>query len=101
MRNYDGGSRAKEWARLAVKVGLLLTEPRVRRGIRDQFSDRADSVSDKLTRKYEDAVDRLEAASNALRGRSQWPSHTVAVLMGIAVGAGIGILLAPASGEET
>jgi gas vesicle protein len=107
MRNFDRGSKTREWARLAVKLGLLLTEPKVLQEMGNRLNDRADSVADAITRKadaitrkYEDTVNRLEAASDALRGRSRWPSHAIAALAGIAIGAGFGILLAPASGEE-
>lgn len=101
MRNLDRGSRTKEWARLACKVGVLLTEPKVRSAIANQVKGRVDSVSDAIADKYENAIDRLGAAGDALQGKRHWPSNTVAMVLGIGVGAGIGILLAPASGGET
>jgi hypothetical protein len=63
--------------------------------------DRADNLSDTIARKYEDAIDRLEAAGAALQGRSSWPSRTTGFLLGVGVGAGLGILLAPRAGSET
>ncbi len=101
MRNTRSSNRIKDWARLAAKFGLLLTEPKVRDAIGDQLKDRMDNVADTVTSKYEDAVDRLEAAGAALRGKSHWPSRTMGFLLGVGVGAGLGILLAPATGRET
>jgi gas vesicle protein len=86
---------------MAVKLGLLLTDPKVRTAIGDQLKDRVDDVTDAISGRYEETVDRIEAARDALRGRSEWPSRAVSMLVGIGIGAGIGILLAPASGEET
>ena len=101
MRDTGKMNRAKDWVRLAAKVGVLLTEPKVRAAIADRLKDRVDDVTDQVTSKYEDAVDRLESAADALRGRRYWPSRMGGFLLGIGVGAGLGILLAPASGSET
>jgi hypothetical protein len=60
-----------------------------------------DYVTETVTDKYEDAVDRLEAVGAALHGRSYWPSRIMGFLLGVGVGAGLGILLAPAAGSET
>lgn len=95
----------KDWARLAARLGLLLTEPGVRATVTDHLKDRAEDVTDTITRKYEDLVDRLDAVGAALQRRtywpSRWPSRTMGFLLGVGVGAGLGILLAPGSGTET
>lgn len=108
MRNIRSGKTIKDWTRLAAKLGLLLTDPRVRSAIDDQVKDRVDQVSDTIADtydnavdKYEDAVERLEAAGAALRKRGYWPSRMVGFFLGVGVGAGLGILLAPGSGSET
>ena len=101
MRNFGSRSTVKDWARLAVKLGLLLTEPKVRSRIVNEVRDRADVVSETIADKYEDALDRLEAAGAALQGRTYWPSRVTGFLLGVGVGAGLGILLAPAAGTET
>jgi len=101
MRNTGRMNTAKDWVRLAAKLGVLLTEPKVRAEIADRLKDRVDDVSDTVASKYEDAVDRLEAAADALRGRRYRPSRVGGFLLGIGVGAGLGILLAPAPGSET
>jgi hypothetical protein len=100
MRNFHR-RRTREWVNLAIKLGLLLTEPKVRAEVANGLNDRADHVTEAIAGRYKDAVDRLEAASDALRGRRDWSSHAVAMLLGIGIGVGVGTLLAPASGEET
>jgi hypothetical protein len=101
MRNSGRMNTAKDWVRLAAKLGLLFTEPKVRSAIADRLKDRVDDVTDTVTSKYEDAVDRLESAAAALHGGRHWPSRVTGFLVGVGVGAGLGILLAPAPGSET
>ena len=102
----------KDWVRVAAKVGLLLTEPKVRAAIGsqiketvDDLTDRAatkyENVSDTVASKYEDTVERLQNAAAAIQGKGYWPSRVTGFLIGVGVGAGLGILLAPASGSET
>jgi gas vesicle protein len=113
MRNFGAKTSTKDWIRLAARLGLLFTEPKVRAAIGDQIresvndvSDRVTSkyndVSDSVTSKYEDAVDRLQSAADTIQGNNnQWPSRIGGFLLGVGIGAGLGILLAPASGSET
>jgi gas vesicle protein len=102
----------KDWVRLAAKLSLLFTEPKVRAAVgdrvKDSVSDLTDSVSSKyddlsesVSSRYADAVDRLDAAADALRGKNYWPSRVTGFVLGVGVGAALGILLAPASGSET
>jgi gas vesicle protein len=103
---------AKDWAKLALKFGLVLTAPKVWRSISDQLNDRVEDLSDRLSRgleevsetatlKFGDAGDRLSDASDALRGRRPWAGLLTGLMVGIGIGAGLGVLLAPASGGET
>jgi gas vesicle protein len=112
MRNSDVQDTVKDWVRLAAKLSLLFTEPKVRKAvgnrvkssvddITDRVSSHYDDVADKVSSKYEDAVDRMEAAADALQGKSDWAPRVGGFLLGVGVGVGLGILLAPASGEET
>jgi hypothetical protein len=101
MQGIRSRNRVKYWVRLAAKLGLLLTEPGIRSMFADQVKDRMDNLSDTVSRRYEDAVDRLEAAGAALQGRSHWTSRTAGFLLGVGLGAGLGILLAPRAGSET
>ena len=102
----------KDWVRLAAKLGMLFTEPKVRSAIgskiksgvddlTDSVSSRYDEAAETVSSKYEDAVDRLGAAADALQGRTYWPTRVAGFLLGVGVGVGVGILLAPASGSET
>ena len=91
----------KDWARLAMKFGLMLTDAKLWSMVNDQMRDRAGDVGDVVRRKYEDTTDRLEAAGDALRGRKDWFGRVTSLLAGVGVGVGIGLLLAPASGAET
>jgi|HubBroStandDraft_5_1064220.scaffolds.fasta_scaffold852954_1 gas vesicle protein len=112
MRNSVKNYTTKDWVRLGAKLSLLFTEPKVRKVVGDRIKDGVDDITDTVASKYEDvsdtvaskyeeAAERLEAAKVALQGKSQWPSRVAGFLLGVGVGAGLGILLAPASGSET
>jgi len=112
MRNFGTKNTAKDWVRLAAKLSLFFTEPKVRSAIGDRLKDSVNDVTDNISDKYngaadsvsktyEDAADRLEAATDALQGKSHWSSRVTGFLLGVGIGAGLGILLAPASGSET
>lgn len=96
MSNMFRNKRTKDWARLAMRAGLLLTDAKLWSVVQNQMRDRADDISEAINDKYEDASDRLSNASDALRGRSQWPSWGT-FLLGVGIGAGIGMLVAPPS----
>jgi hypothetical protein len=101
MRNFAAKRRVKDWARLAAKLGLLLTSAKIRAAVADELQVRVDDVSETVTNKYENAVDRLQNVAAGFQPRSYWPSRVGGFLLGIGVGAGLGILLAPAAGRET
>src|SRR6266436_5619384 len=69
MRNSGYKNRLIDWSRFAVRLGLILTDPKVRDEINDQLKTRVDRVTDTITSKYEDASDRLTAAGAALQGK--------------------------------
>src|SRR5271165_5125869 len=73
MRNLRK-KKAKDWVRMAAKLSLLFTEPKVRAAMGDRIKDTVDDLSDTVSDKYDDltdsvsgkydgAVDRLEAAA--------------------------------------
>ena len=100
MRSFGRRSKAKNWARLAMKFGLLLTDAKIWDSINEQLRERADDVRDVVRNKYEDTTERLADARDALQGRNDWLPSTASFLGGIGIGVGLGILFAPVSGEE-
>jgi hypothetical protein len=99
MSNMLRNKRKKDWARLAMRAGLLLTDAKLWSAVQNQMRDRADDISDVINEKYQDASERISNAGDALRGRSQWPSWGT-FLLGVGIGTGIGYLVAPSSFER-
>ena len=104
--------KVQNWARGAVKLGLLLTDPKVRSTISDTFRDNFGDVSEHLSDKYSDVkdrvsdqygnvMDRLESMTDSFQPRNPWPARVGGFLMGAGIGVGLGILFAPAAGTET
>jgi gas vesicle protein len=92
---------ARKWARAALKCGLLLTDTNLWTSIGEQLRDRVSDVRDEMQRRYEDTADRLHEAHDALHGRkNHWLTHTASFVGGVGIGVGLGVLLAPVSGEE-
>jgi hypothetical protein len=82
-------------------AGLYLLD-----SLRDRLGDNVSSFSERARDAaqdiYETASDRTRRAADVIRGEDhRGMSTTVAVLLGIGIGVGAGMLLAPASGEET
>ena len=91
--------RFQDWARIAMKCGLLLTDAKLWSSLNDQFRDRIDDVNDSVSHTYADATTGLQNATDALRRRG--PSRLAYFCLGIGVGTGVALLFAPASGQET
>jgi hypothetical protein len=88
--------------RLLFSAGLVLTAPEGREKVRDGLSDRFDDISERASKGYDEVVDRLDRASRAIRGEGgSGAANVLGFLAGIGVGVGLGVLFAPASGEET
>jgi len=103
MQNRRSTDKIKNWARVAASVGALLSRPKVRARINQLFQDRVNSVTDAVSERYDDAVHRVGAAADALRGRparAEWRMPAMSFAVGLGIGAGLGILLAPTSGAE-
>src|SRR5215469_12197214 len=99
MRILGRRYSAKEWARLAMTFGLLVTDARIWSAITDQFGQRADHLGDLM--RYES--DRTIAVRNqrmGLRQNHDWMARITSLLAGMGVGIGVGILLAPGSDDE-
>jgi gas vesicle protein len=91
----------KKIARTAVEMGVLFADPRIRSAVGSRLRDRVDDLSDRLEQHYDRATGRLNDATDALRGNNHRTSHLVNFLAGVGVGAGLGLLIAPASGRAT
>jgi gas vesicle protein len=100
MRTFTRQNAATKWARFALKCGLALTDAKMWADVRDRLQDGAETARDEVKRKYEEGADRLQDANRALQGRNHWVAPTLSFLGGIGLGAGLGILFAPVSGEE-
>lgn len=100
MRAFEGRRATKQWARLAMKLGLLLTDAKLWSLMSQKLQDRAEDVGDVVRDRYEDAAERLHDVRSSLRGETHWVAPTLSFLGGIGVGVGIGMLMAPMSGEE-
>jgi hypothetical protein len=68
MTNMLRNRRKKDWARLAMRAGLLLTDAKLWSAIQNQMHDRADDISDVINEKYQDASERFSNASDAHHG---------------------------------
>jgi YtxH-like protein len=100
MGTFGRRSNAKQWARLAMKFGLALTDAKLWSALNDQVRDRAEDWGDHVRDKYNVASDRLDDARGALRGETDWATPIASFLGGIGVGVAVGMLFAPVSGEE-
>jgi len=80
-----------------LSAGLYMLDP-----VRDRFADRIDDWTDKAHDGYDEASQRVTRAGRAIRGEDGNVLGTVgALLLGVGLGVGVGLLFAPASGEET
>jgi hypothetical protein len=92
--------KSKKRAVLGVllSTGLYLLD-----NLRERMPDNIDDIKGKARETYETASDRLGRATDVLRGKedSQMLGKVRALLIGVGIRVGVGLLIAPASGEET
>ena len=71
--------------------------------LRERLPDNMDDIKGRVRDTYGTASQRVNRATNALRGQedSQILSKAFAMAIGVGIGVGIGLLIAPASGEQT
>ena len=91
---------AWKWGRTALKFGLLVTDAKLWTSIGEQLKDGAADFRGEAHRRYEDTGGRLRDAHTALQGRSDWLTPSLSFVGGMGIGVGLGLLLAPVSGEE-
>ncbi len=69
--------------------------------LRDRIADQIESVSDTAKDAYDEASGRVRRASRAITGEDRSGlGSTAALLLGVGIGVALGILFAPASGEQ-
>ena len=87
---------------LGTSLYLLEQSDSSTKKVRDRAADRLSDLRDVAQEKFETASDRVARATKAIRGEdSHVLSNTLRFLAGVGVGLGVGLILAPASGEET
>jgi len=101
MRSFGRRYTAKDWARLAMKVGLIATDAKILSSVSQQFRQGANDVNDVIRRKFGETTDRLNAARVENRTHGDWLARVTSLLAGVGIGMGVGMLLAPAAGEDT
>jgi YtxH-like protein len=90
MTAFSRRPSRKNWVRFALKLGLLATDATVLYAIERMLTER--NVPD-------EGVRSRQRLSVDLRDRRGW-SHNSALLVGAAIGFGMGILFAPVSGKK-
>lgn len=98
MRRLGRKITAKQWARFALKWGLLLTDAQLWEALNEQLRQGANEVSDVVRRRYEKASDRLQYRRASTSAGLVSP--TVTFLGGLGLGIGLGVIFAPVSGDE-
>ena len=101
MQSRRTTDKIRGWTRIGAKIGVLLADPKVRSEISELLKDRVSSMAGTVNDKYDNVVHRVQDARDALRGRRQWQAPAVGFLVGMGVGASLGILLVPTSGGNT
>ena len=90
--------RQESLLNVLLGTGLYLFD-----NLRERLPDNMDSVKSRVRDTYDTAYQRVSRATDALRGEED--SHVFgklgALLIGVGIGVSVGLLIAPASGEET
>jgi hypothetical protein len=84
-------TKTTNWVRFALKSGLLATDASVWAAVRNFVAERSDDV--------EDAFRKTDNLAGTVRTHRRW-SHGSTLLVGIGIGLGAGMLLAPVSGDR-
>ncbi|MFZ3262977.1 MAG: YtxH domain-containing protein [Terriglobales bacterium] len=90
--------------KLLLGTGLYLLEQsdQSTRKIRDRAAGNLSDLRDFAQDKYETATDRVSKASKAIRGDdNQIVGNALSLAAGVGIGLALGVIFAPASGEQT
>jgi len=80
--------KATNWVRFAMKLGLLATDATVWLALNRALSEK------------EDSRESLRTKTASAIGAPRRKSHFATLLAGVGIGVGLGMLLAPVTGEE-
>jgi gas vesicle protein len=98
------GNSMNKFLKLLLGTGLYLLEQSdgATKGVRDRAADHLSDLRDVAQEKFETASNRVAKATKAIRGEDNYVlSNTLRFVAGVGVGLAVGLILAPASGEET
>jgi hypothetical protein len=98
MRAFNRNYGTKNWIRFALKCGLLITDAKVWSAVDHLLSEREEETMAFRSR-YENLPRRRQGGS-AVRADKPFLSRASTLLGAVGVGFGLGMLLAPVSGEE-
>lgn len=93
--------KATNWARSAMKWGLLLTDVALWEAVTRDVKHAATSVGDRVQRRYDGHLEREPEPRVIVKTGPDWFGRTTSLLAGIGIGVGVGLLFAPSSGEQT
>jgi len=88
----------------ALKTALYLLElsDQASENVRDRVADRYEDVKGQARDSYGVMADRVSNATRALRGEDNGAARSVLMFVGgVSAGVALGLIFAPASGEET
>ena len=93
----------KKLMRSALKTALYLMElsEQASANVRDRVSDQLDDVKAEARRTYAAAADRVGETTRSLRGENHVVRTTLLFAGGVGAGLALGVMFAPARGEET
>lgn len=94
----------KKFVNSALKTALYLLElsDQASDKARDRIADRYEGVRDQARDSYGVMADRVNNATRALRGEDNSAARSVLMFVGgVSAGVALGLIFAPASGEET
>jgi hypothetical protein len=89
----------KKLLKMLLGTSLFLLEQSDRaNNLRHRAARKIDDLGDVVQHNYEDAAERVAKASRAIRGED---NQALGNALRLAAGIGVGLLFAPASGQET
>ena len=96
--------KMKDVLKVALGTGLFVLDQsdRARKTVRERVSEGVDDLRDLAREKYQTASDNFEKAASVLRrddNRAVW--NILRFAAGLGVGVAVGLLVAPANGEDT